>query len=392
LKALRLSAVFLLALSSGVAASRPAISDAGRKALSRFLRAGVARGDAPAVVAIVAGPDSILYVGAFGKQSVAANVDATPATIFRIASMTKPVTALAAMMLVEAGTIELDDPVTKYLPDFKQPPVLTHLDENGTVESRPASRAIAIRDLLTNTSGIGYAFSDPSLARLNAAETPDAELPLLHDPGAKWTYGSSTGVLGRVIERTSGKTLDAFFKSRIFDPLGMKDTFYIVPADKHDRVVTQHATEPGGVRSERGGPTSAVHAAQEDVARLAPDTEFMPPRQIAVEQTPHGAKPHPRKRWGAHPRGKSDARTVRARRVHRNWPVKLGCFAQKFRAGPRGIVSRCVRSLDTLAGVAHGFVRRSSKRGQHGERTGAQGPAVLDPLRTARERLESECR
>ena len=208
----------------------------------------------------MAGPDSILFVGAFGKQSVAANVDATPDTIFRIASMTKPVTSLAAMMLVEDGTIDLDDPVTKYLPDFRQPPVLTHLDENGTVESRPARRAIALRDLLTNTSGIGYAFSDPSLARLNAAGMPDAELPLLHDPGAKWTYGSSTGVMGRVIERASGRTLDAFFKTRIFDPLGMKDTFYVVPAEKHDRVVTQHARDAGGIRSERPNLAAALQS------------------------------------------------------------------------------------------------------------------------------------
>jgi CubicO group peptidase (beta-lactamase class C family) len=261
LNTLRLAAAAVLALSAAIAASRPAIPDAGRTALSRFLRAAVARGDVPAVVAIVAGPDRVLYVGAFGKQSVAANIDATPDTIFRIASMTKPVTSLAAMMLVESGAIELDDPVTKYLPNFRQPPVLIRFDENGAVLSRPARRAIVVRDLLTNTSGIGYAFSDPSLARLNAAGTPEAELPLLHDPGAKWTYGSSTGVLGRVIERASGTTLDAFYKARIFDPLGMTDTFYVVPPDKQDRVVTQHARDAGGVRSERPNIATTLQSA-----------------------------------------------------------------------------------------------------------------------------------
>jgi len=168
--------------------------------------------------------------------------------------MTKPVTSLAVMMLVDEGKIGLDDPVTKHLPDFKQQPVLTRMNDDGTFESHPAARSILIRDLLTNTSGIGYPFSNAALARLSAAGKVEADLPLVHEPGAKWTYGSSTAVLGRVVERVSGQTLDVFFQSRIFGPLGMHDTSFIVPAAKRDRVVTQHAKSANGTLTEQPNP------------------------------------------------------------------------------------------------------------------------------------------
>ena len=113
--------------------------------------------------------------------------------------------------------------MTKHLSDFKQPPVLTRVHDDATFESHPAGRPIAIRDLLTNTSGIGYAFSNAALAKLDAAGQPQADLPLVHEPGEKWTYGSSTAVIGRGVERVSGQTLDAFFQHRIFDPLDMRD-------------------------------------------------------------------------------------------------------------------------------------------------------------------------
>jgi CubicO group peptidase (beta-lactamase class C family) len=237
-------------------AAPPAISDAGRAALSDFLRASVTRGDTPVVVALVTGADDVLFEAAAGKRSVAGNVAATPDTIFRIASMTKPVTSLAVMMLVDEKKISVADPVAKYLPDFKQQPVLSEMHDDGTFASHPAARPILIRDLLTNTSGIGYPFSNAALAKLSAAGKGEADLPLVHEPGAKWTYGSSTAVLGRVVERVSGQRLDAFFQNRIFGPLEMRDTFYAVPADKRDRVVTVHAHDQKDALNEVPNPAT----------------------------------------------------------------------------------------------------------------------------------------
>lgn len=280
-----------LALSLSAAAAPPQrISDAGRDSLSEFLRTSVSRRDVPAVVALVASADAVLYTGAFGKRHVAANVDVTPDTIFRIASMTKPVTSLAVMMLNEQGKVGLDDPVTKYLKDFKQPPVLTKLnDADASFESRPARRAITIRDLLTNTSGIGYGFADSRLARLAAAGKPEAELPLLHDPGAKWTYGSSTAVLGRVVEQVTGQRLDAFFQTRIFDPLGMRDTFYVVPADKRDRVVTQHARAAHGVVTELPNPATLQAPVRGDGGLFSTARDYAAFLQVFLNGGQHGA-------------------------------------------------------------------------------------------------------
>jgi methyl acetate hydrolase len=231
------------------------ISAADRAALSEFLRDSVARGDAPAVAAIVIDGERTLFLDAAGNRDAAANDPLTSAGIFRIASMTKPVTSLAVMMLHEQGAIGFDDPVTKYLPEFAGIRVLTKLNEaEGTYEARPPRRALTIRDLLTNTSGIGYAFSDERLARLNDGRKTEADMPLLHDPGEKWTYGPNTAVLGRIIERLSGRTLDEFLRDRIFLPLRMDDTFYVVPPDRRGRVVTWHARQPGGGWTEQPNP------------------------------------------------------------------------------------------------------------------------------------------
>jgi len=184
------------------------MSTADHAAISGFLGTRVDRGDVPAVVAAVSNRNALLYVGAFGKCDVARNIDATTDTIFRIASMTKPVTSLAIMMLYDAEQIALDAPVTTYLPDYRQPPVLTRFTgADLTCDSRPARRPLTIRDLLTHTSGVGYPFLAPVLARLSTAGTRDRDLPLLHDPGARWTYGPNTAILGRVVARVSaGRT------------------------------------------------------------------------------------------------------------------------------------------------------------------------------------------
>ena len=223
-------------------AARPVMADAGKAAISAFAQQAVARGDVPGVVTLIADRDGVLYAGAAGKQDVARNVAMAPDSIFRIASMTKPVTSVALMMLVEQGKVGLDDPVSKYLPGFDGRPVIVNFSAaRASYQTRPATRAITIRHLLTNTSGLGYAFSHPTLERIVAVtKKAEPELPLLHDPGSKWTYSPATRVLGWVVEKVSGEPLDAYLHRRIFAPLKMTDTGHSVPADKVARVVTVH--------------------------------------------------------------------------------------------------------------------------------------------------------
>jgi methyl acetate hydrolase len=204
----------------------------------------------PGIVALVVDADRVVYTGAFGRQDDAAGVPMADDSIFRIASMTKPVTSVAVMMLVQEGDIGLDDPVSDYLPAFEEAQVIASFNPvDKTYTTRPAARPVTVRHLLTHTSGLGYAFSNEILAALVGGD-PGASVtkfPLLHDPGARWTYGESTRVLGTLVEEVSGQALDEFFLERIFMPLGMSDTFYTVPRPKNGRVVTVHRTTPEGL-------------------------------------------------------------------------------------------------------------------------------------------------
>jgi CubicO group peptidase (beta-lactamase class C family) len=239
-----LTLVALLVLMVGVKAAPPAsLTTEGSSALSTFFNDAVARGDVPGVVALVVDRDKVLFHEAFGKQNVAKNVPMAKDTIFRIASMTKAVTSVGVMQLVEQGKLGLDDEVSKYLPRLKSPQVFSKVDEQaGTYLTQPAKRAITIRQLLTHTSGVGYSWSDHGLAiaQKKTGATNDSELPLVNEPGAQWTYGASTRVLGDVIEKISGQRIDAYLETHILTPLGMRDTTYTVPADKYSRVVTVH--------------------------------------------------------------------------------------------------------------------------------------------------------
>jgi len=250
----------LIALASLVVAV-PALPQPATPRLDAFLRARVEAGDVPAVVAIVVDREATLYTGAFGKANVAQNRPVQADSIFRIASMTKPITSLAVMMLYDEGRLGLDDPVTKYLPEFSTARVMTAWHEgDATYESRPPPRMITIRDLLTHTSGLAYSFVDARLAKLESVKARDTDLLLLHDPGERFTYGPSTMVLGRVVEKISGEPLDAFFRTRIFEPLGMRETWYAVPPDKRDRVVTIHAREGDSLRESANGKNLAAPA------------------------------------------------------------------------------------------------------------------------------------
>jgi CubicO group peptidase (beta-lactamase class C family) len=179
--------------------------------------------------------------------------------LFRICSMTKPITSVAVMMLYEEGRFLLDDPVSKYLPAFKNPKVLVKR-ASGETYSIPASKEITIRDLLRHTSGITYQWNEDLGAAYEKADVPSgllqydgtigdgvehlAGLPLLFNPGERFEYSLGVDVLGRLVEVVSGKPLDEFFRTRIFEPVGMKDTYFFPPDNKLNRLATAYTYYP----------------------------------------------------------------------------------------------------------------------------------------------------
>ena len=182
-----------------------------------------------------------------------------PDAMFRICSMTKPITSVAVMMLYEEGRFLLDDPVSKYLPEFKNPKVLVK-PPKGTPYSIPAAKEITIRDLLRHTSGITYNWNDDLGAMYESASVASglmqydgtiadsvknlAGVPLLFNPGDRFEYSLGVDVLGRLVEVVSGKPLDEFFRTRIFEPVGMKDTYFFPPDNKIDRLATAYTYYP----------------------------------------------------------------------------------------------------------------------------------------------------
>ena len=222
---------------------------------------------AGAVVAI-ARKNKTVYMKSFGAADVDSNKAMTDDAIFRIASMTKPVTSVAVMMLYEEGKFLLDDPISKFIPEFKEPKVLTA--DGKTV---PAKREITIRDLLRHTSGISYRFWGKPIAEvyekagifdgLAPTEGTIADMakriavqPLHSQPGEAWEYGLNTDVLGYLVELVSGMPLDKFFKERIFNPLKMPDTQFYVSDSQKGRVVSLYTPgEKGGIVKSPDAPT-----------------------------------------------------------------------------------------------------------------------------------------
>ena len=225
----------------------PALSQTGASEIDAIVQRAVQQHAVPGVVVAVASKDRILYYKSFGLMDVAKGKAMTNDAIFRIASMTKPVTSVAAMMLVEQGKLRLDDPVSKYLPSFKDRQVIANFNAaDATYTGKKATQEVLIRHLLTNTSGLAYAFANDTSNRLQQKTGKTAEeLPLLYEPGTRWTYSGSTKVLGQVIEKITGAGLDKFDAEHIFRPLELQDTFYTVPLAKMNRVVTSHRRENG---------------------------------------------------------------------------------------------------------------------------------------------------
>jgi len=262
------------------------------KRLDTFLRSAVTAGDVPGVVAMVVDRSATLYAGAYGKADVARQRPMRTDSIFRIASMTKPVTSLAVMMLVEQRQLAVDDRITKYLPEFSGVQVLTvwH-DADATYDSRPPRRPITIRDLLTHTSGMAYAFVDPRLSKLDDGRKRVSELPLISDPGERFIYGPNTAVLGDIVAKVSGMRLETFLNTRIFQPLGMHDTFFSVPPDKADRVVTIHTRAADGTLNEAANPDELKSPVRGDGGLFSTAADFARFMQLFINRGAIGSRP-----------------------------------------------------------------------------------------------------
>ena len=177
-------------------------------AIDTALRTAVERGDVPGVVALVTDREHVLYRGAFGVADVSSKRPMAVDSMFRIASMTKAITSLALMQLVEQGKLGLDDPVDKYLPEMSKLPVFESFDaQTGAYKLRPSTRPITVRHVLTHTSGLGYPFTSATLRDFKPRTGEQyADGPLLFEPGERWHYGTSTDIVGRLVEKVSGRS------------------------------------------------------------------------------------------------------------------------------------------------------------------------------------------
>ena len=223
-------------------------------------------------VTLLARYGKIAHLGVYGMMDVEAGKPMTPDTIFRIASMTKPITSVAVMMLYEEGHFRLNEPVSKYIPAFKTMHVMPTEPAEDSTPPVPATRQITIWHLLTHTSGLTYHWNEHLGAQYAAAgithglvqdeSTLDekmevlATIPLLHQPGAEFEYGLSTDLLGYLVEVVSGMPLNQFFSERIFKPLGMEDTHFFIPEAKRERIATVYErTKDGPIMRKSQEPT-----------------------------------------------------------------------------------------------------------------------------------------
>ncbi|GAC1509514.1 MAG: serine hydrolase domain-containing protein [Steroidobacteraceae bacterium] len=224
--------------------------------LGAVMCAEIERGRVPGAVVLIARSGRLGYFHSFGYRDAASQAPMTRDAIFRIYSMTKPITSVAAMILWEEGRFLLNDPVAKYLPELADLQVA--VERGPQFELVPLQRAITVHDLLRHTSGLTYEFRGSGRvqkmymgAKLYSRSQSSAEqvaalgkLPLLHQPGTRWEYGRSTDVIGRLIEVLSGQSLGVFFEQRLLAPLGMVDTAFHVPPRNHPRLAEAFASDP----------------------------------------------------------------------------------------------------------------------------------------------------
>jgi len=218
--------------------------------IDTILQAAVDAAEVPGVVAMIAAERSVVYQGAFGLRGLNAAPKMSADTVFRIASMIKVLTSVAAMQLVERGKLGLDEPAAKIDPALGSPQVLAGFDAKGVPQLRPPHKPITLRDLLTHTSGFSYPLWDAELVRyLKLAHGNPAlpRMPLMFDPQTKWAYGGSLDRVGRLIEIVSGKSLDLYFREHILGPLGMKDTGFSVTEAQRAREARLHVRQADGM-------------------------------------------------------------------------------------------------------------------------------------------------
>jgi methyl acetate hydrolase len=215
------------------------------------LAEAVAEGDVPGVVAVAAGPDGVVYEGAFGRREVGGGPGMTLDTVFWIASMSKALTTVAAMQLVERGAVGLDDP----LPELESAQVLDGFDQDGTPRVRPSRRPITLRHLLTHTAGFTYDIWNADMGRYMAhhgipgiieCRNVTLDTPLVADPGERWEYGISVDWAGKVVERLSGQSLEDYLREHVCGPLGMRDTAFVIGPDQRRRLAAMHVRHPDG--------------------------------------------------------------------------------------------------------------------------------------------------
>lgn len=238
------------------------VSEERLQRIDRLVQQYIDSGWINGATAIIARNGKIIYYKGLGYDDAGTKKPLQKDAIMRIASQTKAITSVAVMMLYEEGKFLLDDAVSKYIPEFKNPVVLDHFNETDTTYTTiPAKSEITIRQLLTHTSGIQYAqigskifkaiyakagiVAGIGVDRIKLADVMKklGPLPLAHQPGEKFTYGLNTDVLGYLVEVVSGMSFDIFLKKRIFDPLGMKDTWFYLPADKQNRLATLYTED-----------------------------------------------------------------------------------------------------------------------------------------------------
>lgn len=232
------------------------------KRIDATLNEYIEKGRIPGAVALIMRDGKLVYYESFGYENIETKTKLSKDVIVRAASQTKAITSTAVMSLYEEGKFLLDEPISKYIPAFKSPMVLDKFNEaDSSFTTIPAKREITIRDLLSHTSGISYAGIGTKEANAiyaknkisNGLGTPNlkladfvndlAKMPLMHQPGERWTYGLNTDILGYFVELVSGKPLDVFFQERIFAPLGMTDTYFYLPESKYNRLAMLYAED-----------------------------------------------------------------------------------------------------------------------------------------------------
>jgi len=222
--------------------------------IDTMLQAATHAGEVPGVVALATTGDGTIYEGSFGRRRLHDGPAMTRDTVFRVASMVKLMTSVAALQLVEQNRLSLDAPVPEIDPAVGSPKVLEGFDAKGLPLLRPATRPITLRRLLTHTAGFTYRLWDAKAVQYAASInqlTPAQKIlaarsPLMFDPGERWQYGTSIDWVGRIVEFVSGDPLDVYFRKHIFDPLGMKDTTFIISPRQQEREASVHRRKADG--------------------------------------------------------------------------------------------------------------------------------------------------